>query len=156
MQAMRTIQWDKISTCNTICKKTTVSVNYLRILQTESAKYLGLHLDRGLNWNKHIFTKGEQLAFQLAKICWLFSSKSQLSAESKLWHYTKQFSIIFGLTASNCGIRSSIQIWKHYKISKTNTLELWLMLHDMSPVAHYIMILKDMPLGICSSKLSHI
>jgi len=47
----------------TVPKKTYLStLNGLRILQAEDTKYLELHLDRRLNWKKHIFRK--QLRFQ--------------------------------------------------------------------------------------------
>jgi hypothetical protein len=36
-------------------------LNGQRIPQAEDAKYLGLYLDRRLNWRKHISTKGKQL-----------------------------------------------------------------------------------------------
>jgi len=45
-----------------------VTLNSLRISQAEDAKYLGLHLDRRLNWRKHMFTKREQLGIQLSKM----------------------------------------------------------------------------------------
>jgi hypothetical protein len=32
---------------------TSVTVNSLRIPQAEDARYLGLHVDRKLNWKKH-------------------------------------------------------------------------------------------------------
>jgi len=34
-----------------------IILNGLKISQTEDAKYLGLYLDRRLNWRKHKFTK---------------------------------------------------------------------------------------------------
>jgi len=37
--------------------KTADKRSNLKIPQAEDAKYLGLHLDRRLNWRKHIFTK---------------------------------------------------------------------------------------------------
>jgi hypothetical protein len=52
--------------------------------QAEEAKYLGLHLDRRLNWKKYILTKRKQLGLQLEKMYWLLGSKSELSAENKL------------------------------------------------------------------------
>jgi len=55
--------------------------------QVEDAKYFGLHLDRRLNWKKHIFTKREKLGIQLSKMYWLLGSKSQLSIENKLLLY---------------------------------------------------------------------
>jgi len=34
-----------------------VTLNGLRILRAEDAKYLGLQLDRRLNWKKHMLTE---------------------------------------------------------------------------------------------------
>jgi len=56
----------------------------LKIRQAKDAKYLGLHLDRRLDWRKHTFTKESNLEF---KMYWLLSSKSQLSIENKLLFY---------------------------------------------------------------------
>jgi len=61
--------------------------NGLRIPQAEDARYLGLHLDRRLNWRKHVFTEREQLGIQPSKMYWMLGSKSQLSIESKLLLY---------------------------------------------------------------------
>jgi len=38
-----------------------VMLNGQRIPQADEAKYLEIHLDRRLNWKKHIFTKRKQL-----------------------------------------------------------------------------------------------
>jgi hypothetical protein len=40
-----------------------VTLNGQRIPQAENVKYLGLHVDRRLNWRKHISTKRKQLGF---------------------------------------------------------------------------------------------
>jgi len=45
------------------------------IPQGESAKYLGQHFDRGLNWRKHIFTKRKLLGIQSSKMYWLFGQQ---------------------------------------------------------------------------------
>jgi hypothetical protein len=65
------------TTCKEICPL--VILNGLRIRQAEDAKYLELHLDRRLNWKKHMLTKQKQLGFQLGKMYWLLSSKLQFS-----------------------------------------------------------------------------
>jgi len=61
-------------------------LNGLKIPQTKDAKCLG-HLDRRLNWRKHIFSKRKQLGIQLGKMYWLLGSKSQLSIKNKLLLY---------------------------------------------------------------------
>jgi len=61
-----------------------VFLDGVSIPQAKSARYLGLHLDRRLNWRRHISTKRKQLGIQLSKMYWMLGSKSQLSIESKL------------------------------------------------------------------------
>jgi len=68
-------------------------------------QYLGLHLDRRLNWRKHIITKRKQFGIQPSKI----GSKSQLSIENKLLLYKANQ---YGLRVSNFGAQPSIQTWK--------------------------------------------
>ena len=47
----------------------------------------GIHLDRRLTWQKHIFTKRKQLGLQLHRMYWIMGRKSQLSLENKLLLY---------------------------------------------------------------------
>jgi len=64
-----------------------VILDGVSIPQAESARYLGLHLDRRLNWRRHISTKQKQLGIQLRKMYWMLGNKSQLSIENKLLLY---------------------------------------------------------------------
>jgi hypothetical protein len=77
--------------------------------QDEDTQYLKLHLDRKLNWKKHIFTERKQ-QLGLKKMYWLLGSKSQLSAENKLLLYKAILKSIRAWHESNCGTRPSIQI----------------------------------------------
>ena len=61
-----------------------VTLNGQHIPQGETAKYLGIHLDRRLTWQKHIFTKRKQLGLQLHRTYWIIGRKSKLSLENKL------------------------------------------------------------------------
>lgn len=64
-----------------------VILNNIYIPQKDDVKYLGVHLNRRLNWKKHIFTKRKQLEMQLYKMYWLISRGSQLNVENKLLFY---------------------------------------------------------------------
>jgi len=50
-----------------------VILNGQHIPQEETAKYLGLHLDRRLTWQKHIFTKRKQLGLKLRRMYWIIA-----------------------------------------------------------------------------------
>lgn len=64
-----------------------VTLNDIPLPQEDSAKYLGLHLDRRLTWKKHIQMKSKQLRTKYSKMYWLMGSASQLSLENKLLLY---------------------------------------------------------------------
>jgi mannose-1-phosphate guanylyltransferase len=51
-----------------------VTLNGQHIPQEETDKYLGLHLDRRLTWQKHIFTKRKQLGLKLHRMYWIIGS----------------------------------------------------------------------------------
>jgi hypothetical protein len=52
-----------------------VPINNVQLLQKEDIKYLGLHLDRGLTWHKHVFAKRKQLGITLTEMYWLLGLK---------------------------------------------------------------------------------
>lgn len=64
-----------------------VSLNGVTLPQQESAKYLGLHLDRKLMWKEHVQNKNKQLRLKFSKMYWLIGRGSQLSLESKIILY---------------------------------------------------------------------
>ncbi|GBP43992.1 Probable RNA-directed DNA polymerase from transposon X-element [Eumeta japonica] len=68
-----------------ICPR--LKINNIEIPQADHARYLGLHLDKRLTWQKHIFTKRKQLGLQTRKLYWLMGRQSQLSLSSKLILY---------------------------------------------------------------------
>lgn len=65
----------------------TVTLNNKPIPQVQSAKYLGLHLDRRLTWRKHISSKSKQLRLKFSKMYWLMGRQSQMSLENKIMLY---------------------------------------------------------------------
>jgi hypothetical protein len=61
-----------------------VHINNVLLPQEEDAKYLELHIDRGLTRHKRIFTKRKQLGTNLTKMYWLLGYKSKFSTSNKL------------------------------------------------------------------------
>ena len=73
----------------TLCKMTCpkILLNDKTIPQHDRVKYLGMHLDRRITWQEHIWTKRKQLNLKLRKMYWLFGRKSQLSMSNKILIY---------------------------------------------------------------------
>lgn len=57
------------------------------IPQDNNEKYLSMHLDRKLTWQKHIWTKRKQLDGMLQSLNWLLGRQSQLKPNSKMLMY---------------------------------------------------------------------
>jgi hypothetical protein len=64
-----------------------VHLNGRPISQNDTAKYLGLHLDRRLTWRTHIYFKRKQLELSLKRMYWIIGRHSELSIENKLLLY---------------------------------------------------------------------
>lgn len=64
-----------------------VSINGSDIPQVESAKYLGLTLDKRLTWKDHITTKVKLMSYKFRKMGWLLFKRSKLSIKNKLLLY---------------------------------------------------------------------
>jgi hypothetical protein len=82
--------------------------------QAEEVKYLGLHLDRRLTWQKHIFAKRKHLGITLSKMYWLLGRKSRLSISNKLLACKVILKPIWTY---------GIQLWSSASISNIETLE---------------------------------
>lgn len=91
-----------------------VSLNNIVLPQSSDVKYLGLHLDRRLTWNKHIRTKRKQLDLTLRKLHWLVGRRSRLSDESKITLYKAILKPIWTY---------GIQLWGTASASNIKTLE---------------------------------
>lgn len=61
------------------CNYIPTAINDKFIPRTDSAKYLGMHLDRRLNWKVHVKKKREELNVKLRKLYWLIGYGSTLS-----------------------------------------------------------------------------
>lgn len=64
-----------------------VSLNDVILRQTYEIKYLGMHLDRRLTWQSHIWNKRLQLNLRAEKLNWLLGCHSKLSIKNKLLLY---------------------------------------------------------------------
>jgi hypothetical protein len=64
-----------------------VQLNSIHLPQTDSVKYLGIHLDRKLTWRNNISAKKKQLDLKLRNMYWIIGRKSQLSLANKLLVY---------------------------------------------------------------------
>jgi hypothetical protein len=64
-----------------------VNINQTAVPQVDTVKYLGIHFDRRLTWNKHVSTKRKQLDHKTREIKWLIDSHSPLSLENKILIY---------------------------------------------------------------------
>ena len=94
-----------------------VTLNGHSIPQRETAKYLGIHLDRRLTWQKHIFTKRKQLGLQLHRMYWIIGRKSQLSLENKLLLYKTIIKPIwtYGIPLWGTASNSNIDILQRFQ-----------------------------------------
>jgi hypothetical protein len=80
-------------------------------------KYLGLHLDRKLTWQHHIFTKRTHLGVTLTKMYWLLGRKSQLSLSNKLLLYKTILKPIwtYGVQLWGTASTSNLEILEHFQ-----------------------------------------
>jgi hypothetical protein len=85
-------------------------------LCADQVKYLGLHLDRKLTWQQHIFTKWKQLGLTLTKMYWLLGRSSRLSLPNKLLLYKSILKPIWTY---------GIQLWGTTSTANIEMLELF-------------------------------
>lgn len=94
-----------------------VKINDAEIPQSTEAKYLGIHLDRKLNWRKHIFTKRKALGLQHRKMFCLLGRNSKLSTENKLLLYKSILKPIwtYGIQLWGTAASSNIEILQRFQ-----------------------------------------
>jgi hypothetical protein len=92
------------------------------IPQGETAKYLGIYLDRRLTWQKHIFTKRKQLGLQLHRMYWITGKKSKLSLENKLLIYKTILKPIwkYGIPLWGTASNSNSKYCKDFRIKSSD------------------------------------
>ena len=106
-------KWNQIGPSHLHFKKEhvpPVQLNNNHLPQTDSVKYLGIHLDRKLTWRNPISAKRKQLDLKLRNMFWIIGRKSQLSQANKLLVYkanlnpTWTYGIQLWGTASNSNV----------------------------------------------------
>lgn len=106
-----------------------VALNNTQLPQEQSAKYLGIHLDRRLTWQKHIFTKRKQLGLQFSKMQWLIGRQSPLSLETKLLVYKVILKPVwtYGVQLWGTSSASNLEILQRFqsKVLRTITDAQW-------------------------------
>ena len=97
-----------------------VRLNNSQIPQSESAKYLGIHLDRRLNWQQHLFTKRKQLGLKLTSLNYLIGKNSKMSLDNKILVYKMIIKPIwtYGIQLWGTAAKSNIAIIERFQ-SKT-------------------------------------
>lgn len=94
-----------------------VVLNNIEVPQADHVKYLGLHLDKRLTWQKHIFTKRKQLGIQTRKLYWLIGRKSQLSLDNKILLYKAILKPVwtYGIQLWGTASHSNIEILQRFQ-----------------------------------------
>lgn len=102
----------------------TVYFNGKGIPQGVEVKYLGMYLDRRLNWKKHIFTKRKQLGHKLRNMYWMLGRKSKLSTENKILIYKSILKPVwtYGLELWGTAAHSNIEIIQRFQSKILRTI----------------------------------
>ena len=89
----------------------------MQLQQSDCAKYLGIHLDKRLTWQKHIFTKRKQLGLKLTSLNWLLGKSSNMSTENKLLVYKAILKPIwtYGIQLWGSASKSNIEIIQRFQ-----------------------------------------
>ena len=101
-----------------------VPLNNTLIPQSDTATYLGLHLDRRLTWRAHILAKRKQLNCKFQKLYWLLSKTSKLRTENKLLIYKAAIKPIwsYGIQLWGTSSHSNIEILQRFQSKILRTI----------------------------------
>lgn len=101
-----------------------VRLNGKLIPQATEVRYLGMHLDRGLTWKKHVQTKRKQLNLKFNKMFWLLGRYSRLSVENKLIIYKSILKPVwvYGIELWGTTSDSNIQIIQRFQSKTLRTI----------------------------------
>lgn len=94
-----------------------VTLNEKQIPQGDTAKYLGIHLDKRLTWKTHITNKRKQLGLRFHKMYWMLGKQSQMTIDNKLLLYKSILKPIwtYGIPLWGTACRSSIDILQRFQ-----------------------------------------
>lgn len=94
-----------------------ITLNGDQIPHDTTAKYLGMHLDRRLTWQKHIWNKRKALDARYRSMHWLIGKKSQLTNESKITVYKTILKPIwtYGIELWGTSSNSNIEILERFQ-----------------------------------------
>lgn len=81
---------------------------------SNSVKYLGLHLDRRLTWQKHIETKRDEINLKYKGLYWLLGRNSKLSLDNKILIYKAVIKSVWTY---------GIQLWGATCVSNINKIQ---------------------------------
>lgn len=88
------------------------SINNVTFPTAPSVRYLGIHLDKKLNWKEHILKKKKQIDLRFKELNWLIGRKSRLSLENKILVYKTIIRPIwtYGIELWGCASKSNLAI----------------------------------------------
>jgi len=99
----------KASQCMLFTRTVTCSAVYLngtRIPRANDVKYLGVHLDRKLNWKKHIISKRKHLGLKLSKIYWQKVTTVTRKQNTIIQNYTEIYlDIWYAIVGHGCKLQ---------------------------------------------------
>jgi hypothetical protein len=94
-----------------------VRVNNKAIPQSDSTKYLGVHLDRRLTWRPHIFAKRKSIGITVRNMHSLLGKQSSLSLENKILIYKSVLKPVwtYGIQLWGTTSNSNIEILQRFQ-----------------------------------------
>lgn len=89
-----------------------VTLHNKQLPERDSAKYLGMYLDRRLTWRKHVQMKRDEINLKYRGLHWLLGRNSKLSEDNKLLIYRTMLKPIwtYGIQLWGSACDSSISI----------------------------------------------
>lgn len=97
-----------------------VTLNGVSLPKKTEVKYLGMHLDQRLTWEKHVQAKRKQLDMKLRQMYWLLERKSKMTMQNKVTVYKATLKPIwsYGIQLWGCAKPSRRKIIQRFQ-SKT-------------------------------------